>query len=342
MDTWLKKYLLMYVFVTKTESGGRFWRVLFNRLVFATILANCVIALVVKARGTWMMVYALAPLPFLMLGFKWYCARTFDDDCQYYNRGTLKDLEGMAAAKKGKKSDHISVRFGHPALYKPLPTPMVHAKAVDALKQIYRGRLGSTAGDTGEYSDIAMQSMSTSRPGMPAQSSNAPFEVVAENQLDFAYYKNRADFRDEFGGGIYGKPEDLVSERSHTPKSFMGAGNFSPSSSRPSSRGSSVDGRQKLFDAVPGRIPSNSDHPAYRSPDSRNTSITEVPTLYHHSNESESRLLNNAQGVPVGSGPPNDMISLDRWRTDHPAGYGLVQQDDPTLTSYDYYRGHRP
>src|SRR3954462_10207626 len=40
IDVVLRKYLILYVFVTKTESGGMFWRVLFNRFIFGTILAN--------------------------------------------------------------------------------------------------------------------------------------------------------------------------------------------------------------------------------------------------------------------------------------------------------------
>jgi hypothetical protein len=51
MDCIFKKYLLQYVFITKTESGGRFWKLLVNRMLFAVLLANAVIALVVGARG---------------------------------------------------------------------------------------------------------------------------------------------------------------------------------------------------------------------------------------------------------------------------------------------------
>ena len=46
-----KKYLHLYTHVTKTESGGRFWRLLVNRLLFAVLLGNAVIALVVGAKG---------------------------------------------------------------------------------------------------------------------------------------------------------------------------------------------------------------------------------------------------------------------------------------------------
>lgn len=339
VDVWMKKYLLMYVFVTKTESGGRFWRILFNRVLFATIFSNFVIAMVVKAKGTWTMVYCLAPLPFLLLGFKWYCAKTFDPDILYYNRANLNDAEALGVGKGSKRAgDRLNSRFGHPALYKPLPTPMVHARAADALKQIYRGRLG--ASDTvSDFSDIAMQSMSKSHPGK-ASETPGPFEVVAENQLDFSYFKDRADFRDEFGGGIYGRPDDLISERSQTPKTLI-MGNSSPSSSRASSPGASVT-RKPLdmgFDlgmGYPGPRPNDADHPAFRPPVSRGPS---PPSFYRHSNESESRLLSNAQPPAAAGGGGGQPNTLDRWRT---GGYGpIAQEDDPGFSSYDYYGGRR-
>jgi len=38
IDSFLKKYLLMYIFVTKVESGGAFWRVIIA-LVFVRVWA---------------------------------------------------------------------------------------------------------------------------------------------------------------------------------------------------------------------------------------------------------------------------------------------------------------
>jgi hypothetical protein len=43
--------LLQYVFITKTESGGRFWKLLVNRMLFSVLFGNAVIALVVGAQG---------------------------------------------------------------------------------------------------------------------------------------------------------------------------------------------------------------------------------------------------------------------------------------------------
>lgn len=333
IDAMLKKYLLMYIFVTKNESAGAYWRVLFNRMVFATILSNFIVCLVVKARASWTLVFCVLPLPFLMLGFKFYCMKSFDDDCHFYNRGNLSDAEALGVSKSNKKAaDRLNSKFGHPALYKPLMTPMVHARAAEALKQIYQGRLDH--GDTGgEYSDIAMNQMVENQPGKAAEA--APFEMVPENQLDFSYFKDRPDFREEFGGGIYGRPEDLMTERSQTPRSTLG-GEWSPSSSRASSPAPSLPSMSGL--RMQGGIdPQEGDalvHPAFRVPLSRGDS----GGLYHQSNESESRLLSHAQ-TPAQT---ETSSPLDRWRVGG-GGYGPIEQeDDPTsYTSYEPYRGHR-
>ncbi|KAJ5094100.1 hypothetical protein N7456_009961 [Penicillium angulare] len=344
VDAILKKYLLMYIFVTKNESAGSFWRVVFDRMIFGTILSNVVIALVALSKGTWTMVYCIAPLPFFMLGFKYYCYRTFDPDCEYYNRANLTDAEALGASKSGKKAgERLSSKFGHPALYKPLLTPMVHARAAEALKQIYQGRLDG--GDMeGEYSDIAMNPMMSSQPGKAADPS--PFEVVPENHLDFSYFKDRPDFREEFGGGIYGRPEDLMTERSQTPRSTLGA-EWSPSSSRASSPVPTLPSMTALK-LNEGYEPGESGglvHPAFRVPLSRGDSGNSLSGgMYQHSNESETRLLSNAQTPAQVDANP-----LDRWRAGG-SGYGPLGQqehehgheDDPySYTSYDAYRAPR-
>jgi hypothetical protein len=326
----------MYVFRTKTESGGQFWRVLFNRMIFATILANVIIGLVVKARGTWTMIATLAPLPFLMLGFKWYCLKTFDDDIQFYTR-RLGDSEALATTQK-VRTDRVSSKFGHPALYKRLITPMVHAKARHALAQVYRGRLASDgAASIAGYSDIAMESMSQAQPGKPAEA--APFEVVPEGQLDFSYYKNRADFQEEFGGGLYGRPEDMISERSPTPASFTGVGAGYRSPSPSSSRASSKDRVQSPKQFEDAGYPDDYKHPEFRGerrlPSGDAGDISLGRPLYTNPNKSEGALLSGAQAMPMSE--PGEPMGMDRWRTAG-SGYGPVQQqEDPT--SYDYYRG---
>ena len=346
VDFWLKKYLLLYVFITKTESGGQYWRILFNRFIFATLLANLVFALVLKANGTWTMIICIVPLLPLLLGFKYYCARSFDDQNAYYTKATLKDPSNLAEAgqKARKGSDRVVSRFGHPALYKPLMTPMVHAKAQQALSQIYRGRLQHQQSDgapsiAAGYSDIAMNQMSRDHPGKsarfaPNKKEKDLFEVVPEGKLDFGYFMDRSDFKNEFGGDgeLFGRPQDLISERSGTPRSFMSRENSSLSSSRASSRSPSNSRTQSPAGTKP--LPGYRDvHPA------------DLGTgMYNMRNDSESRLLNGAQPpgmYPLGEEIGHEQYGLDRWRTGGSGYTNLPGHETPPETGYEAYRRGR-
>jgi len=223
LEPWLKKYLLLYVFITKTESGGMYWNVLHNRMIFATLLQNVVGAIIVKACwGSWVMIACMAPLPFLILGFKIWTAKLYANQTRYYTRAIMKnqaDVEAMEDAKK--KIRHVSSRLTNPVMNKPLMTPMVHSKAQHMLAQIYAGRLHDDEPSNGF--GVPMAPMDAGRPGQKAAGGlGNMFEVVNEADLDFANFKHRAEFKDQFGGGgeLYGRPADIP-DRSGTPATFV-------------------------------------------------------------------------------------------------------------------------
>ncbi|OBT50570.1 hypothetical protein VE04_09466, partial [Pseudogymnoascus sp. 24MN13] len=182
IDVYLKKYLLLYIFVTKTESGGMFWRVLFNRMVFASILD--------RPRP-----FAVVPLPFLMVAFKIYCRRAFDKKTHYYSHravGRHGDDTAAAPLKNSRKADRLASRFGHPALYKPLTTPMVHARAQSILASIYSGRLSnpnnpdahdiaSVSGYSDTFTLSTMKSPHGGAPGKLQQNIIPGFEVFGDD-----------------------------------------------------------------------------------------------------------------------------------------------------------------
>ncbi|KAF2021947.1 DUF221-domain-containing protein [Aaosphaeria arxii CBS 175.79] len=266
IDLWFKKYLLQYVLITKTESGGRFWRFLVNRLLFAVILANAVIALIVGAQGIGSidsvrnggMLYAMIPLPILLAGFKWYCKKSFDTKLTYFSIEPFSDAEGTYGndKKRLKRNDKIAARFGHPALYKQLITPMVHAKSQHLIKEIFgahpdafqAGHRPSADHEVSSnpygYSDMYLAEMDPEHVGQSSDAHHMPqVEVVAEEDLDFENFKKRAEFRDEFGGDgeLYGRPDDLVS-RPGTPSTLAtmtDAGFFPPNTIGGSTRNSS-------------------------------------------------------------------------------------------------------
>lgn len=385
VDYYLKKYLLLYVLVTKNESGGQFWRLLFNRFIFATILADAVIALTLPNLGTWRHCAALAPLPFLLLGLKYYCSRTFDHQMLFYIKSSSHDPEHMSAdGKKTRRNDRVASKFGHPALYKKLMTPMVHAKAQSAMKDVYRGRMHEDLNAfSPDYSEIAMDSMSQQYPGKTARFAenrgttkkkpDEMFEVVPESQLDYSFFKDRSDFREEFGN-INGPASDLVSERSGTPVSFMHShtGSGSPSSSRASSPGPGY----RSYSPHPAGGPSSNSPYRAGSPrahlyqqNSYNGDMAIGPSsssrgrhMYTSSNESGSNLLAGAQAP--GFAPPEEsemvghymppqhdpesssreIYGIDRWRTGGSGYVGVpgVEADEGDLsTGYDSYRGRR-
>jgi hypothetical protein len=245
IELWFKRYLLQYVLITKTESGGLFWRTLVNRLLCSVILSNAVIALIVGAQGVGSndligqtainagMLYAMVPLPFLVWAFKWACSRTFDDKMRYYSTKSLADLDGghsevgtaLSAPREKRRSDRVGVRFGHPALYKSLIHPMVHAKSQHLLHEIFtkEHRNGSmhqqhnNRSSVFGYSDMYIGEMDQEPERKEQQDTVPGFEVIQETDLDFENFKKREDFRDQFGGDgeLYGRPGDLI--RSGTP-----------------------------------------------------------------------------------------------------------------------------
>lgn len=185
--------------------------------------------------------YAMVPLPFCLFGFKWYCKKSFDDKLLYYSTVPFSDIENNHNANnpKARKGDKVAVRFGNPAIYKKLITPMVHARSQHMLKEIYGHRANAdneifaaphrrstdraTPNNLG-YSDMYLTEMDHNAPGRQSSIEGAAMpnvEVVEESDLDFENFKRRAEFREQFGGDgeLYGRPEDLVS-RPGTPSTF--------------------------------------------------------------------------------------------------------------------------
>jgi hypothetical protein len=111
---------------------------------------------------------------------------------------------------------------------------MVHEKSKHLLAEVYRGRLDGDLGDNAAFSDVyTMKRMSKEHPGKAA-AAPAPFEFVAEDNMDFENFKNRPEFSDEHGGegSVYGASIN----RPETPGSAFGDSQRGRSTSRDSTR----------------------------------------------------------------------------------------------------------
>ncbi|CAB4436024.1 unnamed protein product [Rhizophagus irregularis] len=136
------RYQLMYVFNTKIETGGVYWKAVFNRLIVAIIFWQLTMIGVMNLKGAHIQSVTVAPLIFLTLMVKLYCTNRFDQSTKYY----VPDIEraGKPTTKddivdKGKrKEEHVFNVFGHPALTAELIVPMIHANAKNQLKTVYK------------------------------------------------------------------------------------------------------------------------------------------------------------------------------------------------------------
>jgi hypothetical protein len=329
VDVCLKKYLLLYVFVTKTESGGTFWRVLFNRMLFGLFLSNLIAFLVCWVRSDWsthVQAISVAPLPFLLVAFKIVCARMFDTKMHFYSTRILRGHgaeEGLNMKEESQRNDRLAARFGHPALYKPLITPMVHAKAQNILASVYQGRLSDGRGVGGQddlmsvsgYSDTyVLNSMAAGKPGK-VSSAVPGFEMVPESRMDFEFYKNRQEFAEDHGGDgqLFGRASDII--RPGTPGSI-----FTATESRPGTPvgGMGFAGNQprRVFthDGVGTGYPGPYTEPSpYDSPPLGPTR-TKNP-VYNLNNDSGASLVHDAAGMPFSE---PTLPSLQHARGDSP------------------------
>lgn len=103
---------------------------IFNRMLVGTFFSNCIVALLVVAGGLiwkWQMLAALAPLPLALIGFKFYCKKTFDSSLKYYTKGDSK--KGVEAPtpidKESRRRDRVAVRFGYVTTKIHIPTPIL-------------------------------------------------------------------------------------------------------------------------------------------------------------------------------------------------------------------------
>ncbi|KAI8971656.1 hypothetical protein BDF20DRAFT_792711, partial [Mycotypha africana] len=147
LATMVFKYLLMYIYVTKVETGGQIWRSLFNRLLVSTMLFQLIMIGVLNLKSAKIPSVAVAPLPLLTILFKIICNRRFDPHVYYYTTKIENTYFGhSSAARTNAPNDSRSIknsentvgsRFGYPAFFSELPIPMVHEKVQHLLPKIY-------------------------------------------------------------------------------------------------------------------------------------------------------------------------------------------------------------
>lgn len=148
------------------------------------------------------MLCAMAPIPFLLLGFKFYCKSSFDSGIKYFTKDeTPKDVETPARAEDESRdrdcdrdSDRVTVRFCHPALYQELLVPIMHEKCRRILSKIYCGHLNSDLDTTADDSDVFSMNRMSKKDLGKATDPERPVTFVFESIMELENFDNCCDF----------------------------------------------------------------------------------------------------------------------------------------------------
>lgn len=142
------KYLLMYVYETKIESGGKIWPVLFQTIMTSVIFFQVTMIIILVLKGGHLQAYILIPLPVLTLVFQYLYYRRMHVLGSYLI-GSDSNLpsayvdesfvgDGKRAAKKSSVSSSLRKQFQDPAYHDKLSKPTVHGDVKHLLSKVYK------------------------------------------------------------------------------------------------------------------------------------------------------------------------------------------------------------
>ncbi|KAH0829161.1 hypothetical protein J3R83DRAFT_2670 [Lanmaoa asiatica] len=173
ISSWVYKYQLMFVFITQVETGGvsveviyrkhhtnstflcqRLWNIVVNRLLVSVVLMQLLMVLTIGLQykfKSFMWVTTVPPILFVII-FKIWLDKTFYQRFMYYTPSEAELRQAKIHSSRMDDSRHrLEKRFGHPALHAELFTPMLHAKMMPLLADVYKGKIGRDKAQLDEY-----------------------------------------------------------------------------------------------------------------------------------------------------------------------------------------------
>lgn len=188
ISSWVYKYQLMFVFVSRTESGGvssvynstryavsdipsadverrhqSFTRQCHPHAVHhgSQYVVDCdtrsrfllTYSSAIGLQYTFKSLYWIATIPpiLFILVFKAYIHRTFQTSFRYYIPSEQELQEAQVHSKRADASGNkLEKRFGHPSLHSELFTPMVHKNMTHLLAQVYSGKISNVQTKIGD------------------------------------------------------------------------------------------------------------------------------------------------------------------------------------------------
>ncbi|OCB91034.1 DUF221-domain-containing protein [Sanghuangporus baumii] len=191
INSFVYKYQLMFVHVTKVESGGRLWNVVINRLLWTVVFMQALMVLTIGLQEGWKSFQWVSTMPPILMiaAFKVYIDRTFLPKFNWYIPSEEELRLAKIHSERGDvRGGRLEKRFGHPALHAELFTPMLHAKMMPLLPEVYHGRIGN---ESVALDDFGGQKVETSvLPG------GIKIAAVHQNELEYdpaLYQRDRGE-----------------------------------------------------------------------------------------------------------------------------------------------------
>lgn len=118
------------------------------------------------------------PPMLIVMVYKFYINRTFVPQFRYFSptEDELRQAK-VYSERADNKGNRLEKRFGHPALHADLFTPMLHAKMIPLLTQVYTGKIHSDKAKMDEYGGQ----------NMDAQIVPGGIKIAAISQNDLEY-----------------------------------------------------------------------------------------------------------------------------------------------------------
>ncbi|CUA66982.1 putative protein C354,08c [Schizosaccharomyces pombe 972h-] [Rhizoctonia solani] len=189
LSSFVYKYQLMFVFVSKVESGGRLWNVVMNRLLVGVIFMNLIMTLTIGLQRGWTSYVWTSTLPptVLTILFKIWMRMTLDKQFRHFVP-EQDEIARTQVHRQDAKKGRLESRFGHPSLHTELFTPMVHSNMTHLLEQVYQGRMAKEQTRMEEYGGKKV--------AVSVLPSGLKFASVAEHELEMdttLYQRDRGE-----------------------------------------------------------------------------------------------------------------------------------------------------
>lgn len=132
------KNQLYYVCYTKSETGGRLWSVVVKCLLTVLACMQIILALMVGLLQNWIKSIVCIPPILFVIAFMLFCHYKLEPKFHWYIPGPITAGK-MKQFVRHSEYQKLERQFGNPFLHQPLSRPVVNARYMDMVREIYNG-----------------------------------------------------------------------------------------------------------------------------------------------------------------------------------------------------------